>query len=134
MSDFDYGMDQQHEDTDHGFVEGGCYPPEHEPHDPHTITALFTDGTSIEVTDGDHDGRAEDLAYDANGDGYIDGGFIDVDGDGVLDFQYIVDYFPPQEAETAPAEGDIWGGSAGPDVEEDENVEYSGQGTGTMGS
>lgn len=61
----------------------------HEPEpEPHVIEAEFTDGSSVEVVDADHDGYAERLSYDGDGDGRVDSVFVDTDHDGVLDTEY----------------------------------------------
>jgi hypothetical protein len=83
MSEYDYGNDQHGdwEDNDEGFT-----------HDPTTIEAVFTDGTSIAVTDFDNDGHADTVSYDEDGDGYYDGGVIDTNHDGVLDTPFQFEY------------------------------------------
>ena len=58
-------------------------------HEPHSIQAVFTDGTSIEATDYNDDGVADLVSYDEDGDGTTDGVFVDTDGDGVLDSQFV---------------------------------------------
>ena len=74
----DYGQPEP------GYDQGSGYGQE-----PHSIEALFTDGTSVEATDYNHDGVADLLSYDEDGDGTTDGVFVDTDGDGLLDSQFV---------------------------------------------
>jgi hypothetical protein len=82
-------MSEYTEPTGDDYGHDDNYAPEPHHNDEHVIVAQFTDGSQIGVADYDHDGYADILASDADGDGRPENVYTDEYGGPALDTHYV---------------------------------------------